>query len=246
MASKSLFAPSLMHSNDFVRIHFATEVERLDSHCIFPHQRIPKNKSITCLLSAACRKNIQVAKLLLKDPRIDLNNAGNLFAFVFEGGNHALVKLFLEDERINPSVNNNRALRIAARNNHAHVVSLLLQDPRVDPSDCWDVLCEAAEFCRTDIVRILLANPPRVDPSIHNNAAIRRALVRWEYNLKDDGIDVLKMLLSHPRVDPGANNSEVVRNMHAIGHLKAVKLLMEDGRVDTDPRGKHLVIIVDD
>ncbi|ORY43005.1 hypothetical protein BCR33DRAFT_717732 [Rhizoclosmatium globosum] len=122
---------------------------------------------------------MQVAKLLLKDPRIDLNNAGNLFPFFFSR-EPTLVKLFLEDERINPAVNNNRALRIAARNNHAHVVSLLLQDPHVDPSDCWDVLREAAEFCRTDIVRILLANP-RVDPGIHNNAAIRRALVRWEY-----------------------------------------------------------------
>ncbi|ORY43006.1 hypothetical protein BCR33DRAFT_717731 [Rhizoclosmatium globosum] len=63
MASKSLFAPSLMHSNDFVRIHFATEVECLDSHCIWHYLNLVNAKLLRRLPSPyailICRSAIE-------------------------------------------------------------------------------------------------------------------------------------------------------------------------------------------
>ena len=46
-----------------------------------------------------------------------------------------VVKLLLHDSRVDPSADNNYAIRTASFNGHAEVVQLLLQDPRVDPSD---------------------------------------------------------------------------------------------------------------
>ncbi|KAJ3290959.1 hypothetical protein HDU79_002831 [Rhizoclosmatium sp. JEL0117] len=193
-------------------------------------------------LKAACSgRNIDVVATLLKDPRVDLNNADDLFLFVVGGGNETIVQLFLEDKRIDPSLNNNRALKIAARNNNACVVLMLLDDARVDPNEG---LREAAEFCRSDIVRLLLADP-RVDPSINNNAVIRRALLRWDYSDSDDGTHILRLLLSDRRVDPTANNSEVLHNMLALRHSKAVKLLTEDGRVDYCPRDQRTTNVIE-
>ena len=45
-----------------------------------------------------------------------------------------VVKLLLTDKRVNPSANNNFAIRWASRNGHTKVVKLLLADERVDPS----------------------------------------------------------------------------------------------------------------
>ena len=40
----------------------------------------------------------------------------------------------LQDPRVDPSVEDNVALRCASENGHKEIVKLLLKDPRVDPS----------------------------------------------------------------------------------------------------------------
>ena len=42
-----------------------------------------------------------------------------------------MVKLLLQDPRVDPSDRNNGAIRLAHQNGHVEVVKLLLQDPRV-------------------------------------------------------------------------------------------------------------------
>jgi len=42
-----------------------------------------------------------------------------------------VVKLLLQDERVDPSDNNNWAIQMASKNGHIEVVKLLLQDKRV-------------------------------------------------------------------------------------------------------------------
>jgi hypothetical protein len=44
------------------------------------------------------------------------------------------VKLLLADERVDPSANDNYAIRFAAKNGHKEVVKILLADERIDPS----------------------------------------------------------------------------------------------------------------
>ena len=45
-----------------------------------------------------------------------------------------IVDLLLKDPRVDPSVNNNQAIRIAKSNDQIEIVDLLIKDPRVDPS----------------------------------------------------------------------------------------------------------------
>ena len=42
--------------------------------------------------------------------------------------------MLLLDPRVDPSAQNNKAIRIASENGHIEVVEILLKDPRVDPS----------------------------------------------------------------------------------------------------------------
>ena len=50
-------------------------------------------------------------------------------------GNHEVVKLLLEDPRVDPSDRDNTAIGLTASFGRLDVVKLLLDDPRVDPSD---------------------------------------------------------------------------------------------------------------
>ena len=55
----------------------------------------------------------------------------NAFEIACEYGYHEVVKLLLQDSRVDPSNDNNSAIRHASRNGYHKVVKLLLQDPRV-------------------------------------------------------------------------------------------------------------------
>ena len=50
-----------------------------------------------------------------------------------ENGHLDVVELLLNDPRVDPSAQNNKALRRAKKNNYQEVVELLLKDPRVLP-----------------------------------------------------------------------------------------------------------------
>jgi hypothetical protein len=49
-------------------------------------------------------------------------------------GHLAVVERLLQDKRVDPSANNNDAVRMAAASGHLAIVERLLQDKRVDPS----------------------------------------------------------------------------------------------------------------
>ena len=54
-----------------------------------------------------------------------------------------LVKLLLKDPRINPSDQDNRAIKQALSHGHIRIIKLLLADPRVDRESITneDILC---------------------------------------------------------------------------------------------------------
>jgi hypothetical protein len=73
-----------------------------------------------------------------------------------------IVNLLLSDERVDPSVENNRAIYTAAQNNNTNIVRALLADKRVDPSTSiisGNALIIAAETGNADVVRLLLKDP---------------------------------------------------------------------------------------
>ena len=71
--------------------------------------------------------------------------------------------MLLEDGRVDPSAEDNSAIRCSSRFGHAEVVKLLLQDKRVNPSaDYNDAIREAAKYGHAEVVNLLLSDE-RVD-----------------------------------------------------------------------------------
>jgi ankyrin repeat protein len=145
-------------------------------------------------------------------------------------GHSEVVKLLLEDKRVDPSACNNEAIRWASKNGHLEVVKLLLQDGRVDPSDQnnsdqYSAIHWASQFGHLEVVKLILEGK-RVDPSVGNNRAIRWASERGHS-------EVVKLLLEDKRVDPSASNNFAIRWASKNGHSEVVKLLLEDKRVDS-------------
>ena len=71
---------------------------------------------------------------------------------------------------IDPSVDNNLAVRDAAHNGHLVVVEFLLKDRRIDPSAHNQAIREAVDNGHTAVVELLLKDT-RVDPSADDNDA---------------------------------------------------------------------------
>jgi hypothetical protein len=118
-------------------------------------------------------------------------------------GHNAVVERLLQDKRVDPSANNNNAVRLAACFGHLAVVERLLQDKRVDPSanaNC--AVLHAAYFGHLAVVERLLQDE-RVDPSARDNCAVRWAAQNGHFAvvdrlLEDDRVDAA-VALQHSR-----------------------------------------------
>ena len=110
-------------------------------------------------------------------PFFTVEEKNNEIKYSSRYGNFEIVKLLLEDPRIDPSHGSgffdyDTAFYWASRNGHDNVVQLLLLDPRIDPSvDNNCAIRYASYYGHDKVVRLLLADP-RIDPSDENNNAI--------------------------------------------------------------------------
>lgn len=118
-----------------------------------------------------------------------------------------------------------KALRWAAKNNYADVVTLLLEK-RVDINAVDDAghtaLILAAENGNKDIVELLIKNG--ADPSAKHNEALLRAAERGH-------TEVIKLLLENGvAVDPASGNDfSALMRAAKFGHIDTVKFLLAAG-----------------
>ncbi|KAI8892331.1 hypothetical protein BC833DRAFT_625939 [Globomyces pollinis-pini] len=97
------------------------------------------------------------------------------FEYAIRNNKPDIVKVFLEDGKIDPSANDNYAIVDACESNYNEIARLLLDDGRADPTgDDSLVVGRAAGDGNTELVRMLL-DDGRVDPSGNENYAIRDA-----------------------------------------------------------------------
>eukprot|EP01118_Nematostelium_gracile_P003583 TRINITY_DN14146_c0_g1_i1.p1 TRINITY_DN14146_c0_g1~~TRINITY_DN14146_c0_g1_i1.p1 ORF type:complete len:283 (-),score=52.05 TRINITY_DN14146_c0_g1_i1:33-881(-) len=124
-----------------------------------------------------------------------------------------------------PSLNDNNAIRWAARHGKLEAVLSLLRDERVDPSQGGDKAIRWACWNgHTDVVKALLRDR-RVNPSANDNYSIRVASQHgW--------VDVIRELMRDERVDPSALQNVAIHVASANGHLETVRELLKDPRVD--------------
>ena len=124
-----------------------------------------------------------------------------------------------------PTINNNRALKIACRGGNKEVFRLLMEDPRVNATIPGNaLLMQAAVNDRKEFVATLLAHPD-VDPAFGNNKALIEAA---RYGC----IDAVRLLLADPRVDPGDQNNLAIQLAAEEGHLEVISALLEHPGVD--------------
>ncbi len=140
-------------------------------------QRLNPAANNEAMHTAAASGRISIVKLLLQDGRSDPSE-------VFLAGwtlrycpSPRLVKLFLSDPRVDPSIHQSKALRLTIRKKAygtfaKGVMAILLEDGRCNPA-VQDNLAirNAAYLGYINVVRLLLEDP-RVDRTARNNEAL--------------------------------------------------------------------------
>lgn len=106
--------------------------------------------------------NLDLVNILIKYPIniFDILYVGTPLELACKNGHLAIVNILLQDDRVDPSLIHNRALRYACEKGHLKVVERLLQDPRVDlndrPSSQYKSALELARFCNHIEIETLL------------------------------------------------------------------------------------------
>ena len=157
------------------------------------------------------------------DMEISLNT---IFKDLVKSDSHPeLIKLLLLDKRIDPTANDNAAIKLASKKGYFEIVKILLEDSRVDicVSNNYPVQL-ASQYGHLEIVKLLLQNS-KVNPSLDDNYAINFASVNGH-------LEIVKILLQDKRVNPSDDNNFAIKYASSNGHIDVVKLLLQDTRVD--------------
>ena len=129
-----------------------------------------------------------IIRLFLQN-KIDTVKPEELFRDTAERGKLRSLEVLVDYGGVDPSADDNNALRIAAWNGHTSIVEYLCGldvERGIDPSAREnEALGRAAEAGRIDIVKLLcnLDASRGVDPSARNNHALRIAINRGHYNI---------------------------------------------------------------
>ncbi|PRP85558.1 putative ankyrin repeat protein [Planoprotostelium fungivorum] len=154
-----------------------------------------------------------------------------------------IFEALLAHPHLDPSENDNWAIRKAISNLHPEIVEMLLAHPRIDIADdnrvfqeaCWILSREESKMPRqtASILQMLLADP-RVDPSANNNEAFRNAV-------SGGGYSISAALLADHRVDPSAGIDEAIQNARLTKGIAMVGILLADLRTDPTIRNNKAI-----
>ena len=146
---------------------------------------------------AVYETQVDSVRVLLQDPRVDLN-AHNSQAFLsaVRSRNTEVMDMFLADPRFNVAADDNTIIRGMARTtNDLDLFKRILKMPNVDPSAQYnDALMGAVMNNKADVVKILLQ-----DQRVLNGPNLNTAL-EWAARL--DNAKMIRVLLPYDRIDP--------------------------------------------
>ncbi|KAG5460178.1 MAG: ankyrin repeat-containing domain protein [Olpidium bornovanus] len=171
----------------------------------------------------ACASGYDRVVRLLLQHGVDPSTGSNCLVNACLNENVEIVRMLLEDGRIDMSADEGRALQTAVVEGNYEIVELLMSAEGIDPA-CKDNLAIRTASAKgyTDIVRRLLADP-RVDPSLQHNCALRKAV-------RQGHVDIVKLLLEDPRVDPEVMDNMPLRDACENGLVDVVKLLLSGAK----------------
>jgi hypothetical protein len=170
-----------------------------------------------------CRRS-DVARRFLKEPTF---NPQSMFNMVIRGGIPEVLQMFLQDPRVDPSVDHNIAFLLAVQSGlvdllQSGLVDLLLADSRVDPTD-YDLRDDReAEECHDSEEQWHTLDDK------YRQAALRLAVM--DYNAP-----MVQRLMQDPRIDPTHNNYEALELAAKTSQGVILEMLLADPRVKLEP-----------
>jgi hypothetical protein len=215
-------------------------------------QKIPGQVITMALNEAILSDQIESIRVLVKDNRWDpeqikidgyvVQNSANLkeiLQLLMSNGEfdatsvlkHAvfrqkpqIVRVLLDNERVDPTVENNEALISAIEIGDIEIFKMLLNDKRVDPSANRNYALRTAAYEGEDEIVMLLLMDRRTDPTDANNDA-------WQAAVEGNKFTVVDLLLQDGRVDPTVGHNWALDYADTQGYADLFELLIEDERV---------------
>jgi len=175
----------------------------------------------SALIEAMTQKQMEILRFLLDNSQFRPNI--RFFGEAIIEDNIEIVKILLDDPRVDPSSAENFAIVIASTGGHPEMVKLLLADPRVDPSDQGSLaIYEAAGSNYIEIVELLLADP-RVSLQDQEESVLVNS-VEHQY------VEIVKLLLNDPRTDTTFDDNEALKIAVKNGYREIEELIRKDLR----------------
>jgi hypothetical protein len=221
-------------------IHPRNYLEFLELYCQKEHCKLLKYKSLPPEL---LQTGFRLLGASAGDSFFDMNKARMMYCIYSTGcippdfanqmplktfcqaGFMEAVQMLLESIHVDPAVEDDFCIRVAAQNGHEEIVQMLLLQERVNPGNkVNDAICSAAYYGHTKIVELLLKHP-MVDPAARNNFPI-------QYAARHQHIPIVKLLMQDPRVDPSANDNFAFKQVFNFENFDVARLLLQDPRVD--------------
>jgi ankyrin repeat protein len=163
-----------------------------DQHIVsvLRHPKIPKCPGF--LLTAIRMDRVPIVRIMINE--LGYIPSTDVISYSLCQGYIDLTIELLKHPHIDPSMNDNHFLCLAAYLGNVQVVRSLLQDRRIDPSarDNEPIII-ASKYGHVNVVKELLKDP-RVDPSARSNSAVIAAS-------KNEHTSVIEELLKDHRVD---------------------------------------------
>lgn len=156
----------------------------------------------------------QIAKELLNSKRLTVSDTRYHEPIYFAAKNNRvkIMKLLLDDTRLDPSIKKNEAIITAAENGYIEIVKELLKDTRVNPTDFNNAsITRAARKGHLEVTKALM---DKVNPAYPKNRALR-----WAF--ENGHLNVVKQLLKDDRVKKGAK--KVFNDPKVIAKVKKKK-----------------------
>jgi hypothetical protein len=169
-------------------------------------------------INNALENNINKVKKFLIRKKIKTKTIQSALYASIQYGNLEIVKLLLNDERVEANHKNNRNLIVAVDNGHIDIVSLLLNDKSVDPSDQDnEATITATTKGNIEILKLLLTDKRVLIEDDYNEAMTKPA--------QFGHFDIIELLLKEKRIKPEKNKNWAIRTAYNNNEFKIADYL---------------------
>lgn len=214
--------------------------------------QLTESEKVLVLEWAAKNNRLELLRAILQDVDIGLDDKIRAFIDAAERGHTQIVKLLLEAENVDQTVNRNNAIKKAAANGHVGTVRILLLDKngRYKGLPYATALYEAAKHNQLQVIRSLLSIPNATAYNSVGEAAKLGYLeavkllvpyskqneldIAFDRAAKNGQLEVVKYLVNNNIVDPSVFNNIALERASSAGQVAVVDFLLKDKRVDPE------------